>query len=54
MQISRGPAADISQVTPYLTQVWPATGVAKWPPPGLMEADGLQFVIERFPIQGWI
>lgn len=53
-EIERGPVADTRQVASYLTQVWPATGLAKWPPLGLMEADGLEFVMKRFPIQGWI
>jgi len=53
-ELRYGPAADIRQIEPYLTQVWPATGVTKWPPPGLLEADGLRFAMERFPIRGWV
>lgn len=52
-EIRDGAVADTSQVDEYLTQIWPATGVAHWPPAGLMEADGLDFVLDRFPINRW-
>ncbi len=48
-----GAVADTSQIDGYLTQIWPATGIAHWPPPDLMEADGLDFVLDRFPINRW-
>jgi hypothetical protein len=53
-ELRRSPRADVSQVEPYLSPVWPATGVVKWPPPRLLEADGVDFVTTRFPIKGWI
>ena len=52
-EMRHGPVADTGQIADYLTQIWPATGVAKWPPPTLMEADGLDFVMDRFPINRW-
>lgn len=52
-EIRNGAVADTTQVDEYLTQIWPATGVAHWPPAGLMEADGLDFVLDRFPINHW-
>jgi hypothetical protein len=53
-ELDRGPVADISAVSPYVTQIWPATGVASWPPPALLDGDGLRLVMERFPINGWV
>jgi len=53
-EITYGPVADIQEVQPFLSQVWPATGVAKWPPPGLMEADGLDFVMKQLTGSGWL
>ena len=52
-EVRDGARADTSQIDEYVTQIWPATGVAHWPPPGLMEADGLDFVLDRFPINRW-
>jgi len=53
-EMSRGPVANTKQVESYLTQIWPATGVAAWPPPALMEADGLSLVLDRFLQGRWI
>lgn len=53
-ELRRGPTPDVSRISSYLTQIWPATGVISWPPPDLLEADGLDFAMSRFPIRGWI
>ncbi len=53
-EINRGPMADISQVESHLTQVWPATGVAKWPPAEPLNADGLRFVLDHISVEGWV
>lgn len=53
-ELRLGPIADVSRIRPYLTQIWPATAVARWPPADLLDADGLDFVMSRFPIRGWI
>lgn len=53
-EMRHGPRADVQEIEPFLSQVWPATGVAKWPPPALMEADGLEFVMGQLTGRGWL
>ena len=53
-EIQRGPIANVRQVESYLTPIWPATGIVKWPPPALMGADGLELVMDHFLQGGWI
>ena len=53
-EIVNGPTPDIAPISEYLIPIWPATGQVQWPPPALMEADGLDFVLDQFPTSGWI
>jgi hypothetical protein len=52
-ELQHGPVANLGEVASFVSQVWPATGVSSWPPQGLLKADGLKFIMNRFPLRGW-
>lgn len=48
-----GPIPDVTAVADYLVPIWPATGKVSWPPKGLLDGDGIPYVMSRFPTDRW-